>query len=586
MIAPRNFRLLTGRHVLSFAVAAVLVSGFLSCGGDVDVAVRERTGLFPIVEDGKWGLIDRKGATKVETRYDWIGHFRGGIAAARIGNSWEGTYEFIDRNGNVQTGAQPFTAEPSFSDGLAPIRVGERMGYLDLKGTLTIPASFDGATAFSEGLAAVAFGDSWGYIDTDGQTVVNPQFEGAGPFSEGRAAIRLGGRWGYLDREGKVTINPQFDWADEFRDGRAIVSIGGKAGLIDGNGRYVANATFEAIHSFHEGLAPAASNGKWGFIDRDGVLVIPHQFDDVPASGPRQDLWILPWAQTPLASNDPRAPRAGFQDGLAVVVVGGRYGAINRSGQYVITPQFEGMSAFRDGLAAVKLDGKYGYIDRDGLVAVTPQFESAASFSEGRAAVRLAGRWGYIDRSGRFAVNPQYDEADDFFDGVARVYLDGQSGYIDQAGAYVRPLTSMFAKAPEAVATALDQLFPGWKYDPIVLEHELAFYGAGSEPHYVSGDFDGIGSVDYAVRIRLPGTDPNLPGRLVVLLAADTGFRSFDIGVGQWLGVVAAGTQVTPRNGGRPFPLAYDAIETGFFEKSASIYQYRNGGFQQVVTSD
>ena len=46
--------------------------------------------------------------------------------------------------------------------------------------------------------------------------------------------------------------------------------------------------------------------------------------------------------------------------------------------------------------------GKWGYIDTSGRFIVTPQFQDARPFSEGMAAVLVrdhqAERWGYISR--------------------------------------------------------------------------------------------------------------------------------------------------------------------------------------------
>ncbi len=72
---------------------------------------------------------------------------------------------------------------------------------------------FDDAKRFSEGLAPVKIGDKWGYIDKTGKYVVNPQFLRAEVFSEGLAWVEMGGEQGYkfgcIDKTGKFVINPR-----------------------------------------------------------------------------------------------------------------------------------------------------------------------------------------------------------------------------------------------------------------------------------------------------------------------------------------------------------------------------------------
>ena len=51
-------------------------------------------------------------------------------------------------------------------------------------------------------------------------------------------------------------------------------------------------------------------------------------------------------------------------------------------------------------LAVVREDGKVGYIDKSGAYVIEPQYEKAKSFSDGRAAVEQDEMWGFIDTTG------------------------------------------------------------------------------------------------------------------------------------------------------------------------------------------
>jgi len=107
-------------------------------------------------------------------------------------------------------------------------------------GKIVINPQFDDANSFSEGLAPIRIGDSetgkWGYINKEGKMVINPQFHFANSFSEGLAPIRIGdyktGEWGFINKEGKMVINPQFNDTKDFSEGLAVVRVGGKYGYI------------------------------------------------------------------------------------------------------------------------------------------------------------------------------------------------------------------------------------------------------------------------------------------------------------------------------------------------------------------
>lgn len=90
---------------------------------------------------------------------------------------------------------------------------------------------------------------------------------------------------------------------------------------------------------------------------------------------------------------------------LFPVVVGDRWGFIDKSGKLVINPQFERAGVFESGLAPARL-GRWGYVNMSGKMQINPQFDEAAPFSEGLAAVALSRRFGNIGAGGKYVWNP------------------------------------------------------------------------------------------------------------------------------------------------------------------------------------
>ena len=185
-----------------------------------------------------------------------------------------------------------------------------------------------------------------------------------------------------------------------------------------------------------EPLTPAkSSDEKWGYQDKSGTYVIPPQYD--------------------------RAEN--FSEGLAVVAVKEKFGYIDSTGRVVIPLHFAHASSFSEGLALVYttlginllgevegvwLFGRAGYVDHSGKFVIEPRFvEAAGDFSQGLAAFKPGAsswgtsKWGYLDRAGKWAIKPQFDIAGRFSEGMApvAVYLDKKSnrekwGYIDESG--------------------------------------------------------------------------------------------------------------------------------------------------------
>lgn len=85
-----------------------------------------------------------------------------------------------------------------------------------------------------------------------------------------------------------------------------------------------------------------------------------------------------------------------------------KLGFINRSGQIVVSPQYDDSHAFSEGLAVAQLGEKYGYVNPQGQWVIKPQFELAEDFSEGLAAVMINDQLGYINASGQWVIKPQF----------------------------------------------------------------------------------------------------------------------------------------------------------------------------------
>ena len=163
-------------------------------------------------------------------------------------------------------------------------------------------------------------------------------------------------------------------------------------------------------------LSSKKSGDKYGFVDKTGKFVIAPQFENTSSDG--------------------------FTEGLAAVESSGdKWGYIDNTGKFVIEPQFESASSFSEGTAVVEVGNKYGFIDKTGKFVVEPQFRYAYHFSEGLASVRDfdTNKDGYIDRTGKFVIKPQFENAEEFSEGLAAVTLkeDGKYGFIDKTGKFV-----------------------------------------------------------------------------------------------------------------------------------------------------
>ncbi len=194
------------------------------------------------------------------------------------------------------------------------------------------------------------------------------------------------------------------------------------------------------IGSFRNGLALALVNGKYGYIDKTGKLAIAPRYEDATS----------------------------FSEGLAAVKVGEKWGNIDTKGNLVIQPQFQFVNSFSEGLAIVSIDNRYGFIDKTGKLVIPNNFDNAESFSEGVAIVRVDQQWSYIDKTGKLIMPLQPHVLSSFSDGLAALNVNGKYGFIDKTGKTViepqfeaaRP----FSEGLAAVKMRLSEYSYRWGY--------------------------------------------------------------------------------------------------------------------------
>ena len=258
-----------------------------------------------------YGFVGPDGEVVVEPRY-YDGHdFVGGVAMVlqRTSLSVFGLFELFRRpstwagigpGGEVlfDTGFGMGVAEPGrFSEGLAPYRNPDLLfssaswGYLGARGDEAIRARFSRAYQFSEDLACVGQGDRVGYIDAEGTVVIPPQFGGCGPFAGGVASVQDAntGLWGYIGRAGAWVTAPQFPYADAVQDGLALVQGENErfGFFVPGDG-FALPLQYEWARAFEGGLAYVRQGTVEGYIDRTGAFV-----------------WEKPSVQTASAGTEP-----------------------------------------------------------------------------------------------------------------------------------------------------------------------------------------------------------------------------------------------------------------------------------------
>ena len=348
------------------------------------------------------------------------------------------------------------TSSESFEDVLDPYILRENAyRYIDYKPQRGYGLNDYPEHVYQRDLIAVKKNGLWGFINMnkDLRLTIPHAYEEVRPFKENYAAVRINDKWGYINRSGRMVVNPSYDFVYDFFHGLSVVAIGdtpwrnAKWGIIKPDGSVVLDPSipngFERIFSFFEEEIAKADlgNGKMAVIDRNGKILIRNIMNVGERGGPRNP--DFPFNQGEFAImmslKEPEATNYSSKDMV--------YGAFTRKGEWVIPLQEGDYRSINtkakqfyseNNIPIVKKDPEsksYGYVNRSGEWIISPQFRYARSFTDGMALVDTPnGKSGYIDADGKWIIEPLYDRAYDFYNSYIMIYLNKKYGFIDRKG--------------------------------------------------------------------------------------------------------------------------------------------------------
>lgn len=238
------------------------------------------------IENDKYGFIDHSGAFVIEPTFLHADDFHEGMARVVV----DGPCAYMD-DGPCAEPERLGGGDGVETSGRAPAC---EFTFVDSQGAL-MEGRFEAARDFSEGLAPVRVGRKWGYVDKSGRVVVGPRFDDAETFSDGLARVRVGELFGYVDAGGKLVIPARFKDADNFSDGLAPVAERGTDDdgdgfyyYIDRRGATAIKGPYAVASHFFKGLAHVrlrggsheGSRGRFAYINTKGKTVFNYTVAD------------------------------------------------------------------------------------------------------------------------------------------------------------------------------------------------------------------------------------------------------------------------------------------------------------------
>ena len=348
-------------------------------GGEKNVSVNKASShesdraaahkLIIINENGKYGLADTEGNSVGEAEFDMLLTADYGLYYYKEGKN----SGFL----NADT-ERVFTTEEiigtNVSENYVIYTSGGKSGFINICTGKKIDAVYDAVYDFSEGLAAVSVNDKVGFIDTNGDTVIENKYYSKGLyyFTEGLCSVIEGDPAGsyscyYIDKSGNKVIDEDCDYGMQFYEDRAFVRRG----------------------------------SHWIIIDREGKRVGENEF------GPY----------------DKKVP-GRFKDGYATVISNGKYGIVNKNGDFEVEPIYDELLEMSEHKVVFKSGDKYGYMKKNGHIIIEPVYDKLTSFKNGVAVTTADNKCGFVTDRGKTVLENEYQKIELLDNGIVKVYKD------------------------------------------------------------------------------------------------------------------------------------------------------------------
>jgi len=302
-------------------------------------------------DNGKFGFLNMKGEVVIEPKYtSTCKSFRSGMA--KIDKT-----HFINLKDERIYPKHRVIEAGEYSDGLVAIKTTKNWGYMNRAGELVIPDIYKYVTDFDNGYAVVKKKNDYFIIDKEGneqQVMVsaNEKIKNIKKITEGLAPIEIAGHFGFINEKGKIAIGTMFLGVGYFNGGIAWArTVNNKIGFIDKTGNWVIEPVFDSAREFDtvSGLAKVHGKEGWGYVNMKGEL---KQFDN---SRDHQRFFDGMCRETKQMGN-------------------AKSGYLNSEGNWAIEPIFGIAGHFNNGFANVRFNGKWGIINKKGEYVVESKY--------------------------------------------------------------------------------------------------------------------------------------------------------------------------------------------------------------------
>ena len=202
--------------------------------GKLEQVLEINEGLIAYEKNGKFGYMDGNGEIIISPKYDFASPFVNGFAT--VGQNKKSF--IINKKGKI-INKMGYEGIGKLNNGLIPVKLNGKWGYIDLLDNIKIDFQFDDASNFSLDLAVVKKNNKRGVINTRGELIIDYKYKQILDYYDGITSALTDNGWVVLDKKGNQILPDAYN--TEFLKFRScidkIYGINGK--YIEGDGGFI-----------------------------------------------------------------------------------------------------------------------------------------------------------------------------------------------------------------------------------------------------------------------------------------------------------------------------------------------------------
>ncbi len=336
-------------------------------------------------KNGKWGIIDIKNNTVIPFEFDdimnntnstlWLLKKEKGIQLMAIGST--------NYKADQSTYDKVYTEDTS---SLVRVEKNNSIYYCHANtGVLAFETGYTKAEALIDGFAIVSNNNSYGLINAEGKTIIPFEFEEivtATKTIQKEWWVKKAGQWG-LRNEKKIIWPETYSWVYACSNGLYKVCKDNQYGVVNYLMQTQGELTYDAISygNIPEWPAVVTKAGKKGLIKNNGQVISTIKYDTISSCG---EGYFKARAGKSLFLIKPsgEAVKTKYNDldtwseGALAFKTKTTWGYINSTLEETIKPQFDKSGLFVKGLAPAMLQGKVGLINKSGEWVLQPEYDN------------------------------------------------------------------------------------------------------------------------------------------------------------------------------------------------------------------